>query len=452
MTPAQRFSIFHGNERARSGIRPKAAMTTENSLHNRRLFTLIAIAVMAIPLLLYGVLIERIPAVDPGLLLDSSNISRTLLVDIRSPEAFAALHLRGAVSWPMDELSTASKQGELPKAFRGKQLIVYCDSGLLSARAVSMLRRRAAAAYSLRGGLAAVNQAGKAPLSRQDMERLYEGSAPLPYQATSLFDQYALVYTDLYVRPTYILLSFLLILILWRRREQDLTALRWSMIAFLFGETARTFNSFFRTDNPLLPGNLHCYGMVLAFTFFVYALLEGLDTRVVSFSDSAKPCAAVKICPACYKNGNAPCGLKRLFLLLIPLSIVIAFMPLCAPLKAISYNTDILGAICNLSHDLAYLVYEIRYCPIAAMTLFTVAFLVLAFKKESPVALSKVWFSFGAGALAFGMMRWVLLGVYQDRMTWFTAWEEITELIFILATGITLWLFRARLLAHDQAA
>jgi hypothetical protein len=37
-------------------------------------------------------------------------------------------------------------------------------------------------------------------------------------------------------------------------------------------------------------------------------------------------------------------------------------------------------------------------------------------------------------------------------MTWFTAWEEITELIFILATGITLWLFRARLLAHDQAA
>jgi hypothetical protein len=35
----------------------------------------------------------------------------------------------------------------------------------------------------------------------------------------------------------------------------------------------------------------------------------------------------------------------------------------------------------------------------------------------------------------------ILLHTYSDNLVWFAAWEEITELIFILGTGIVLIIF-----------
>jgi hypothetical protein len=36
----------------------------------------------------------------------------------------------------------------------------------------------------------------------------------------------------------------------------------------------------------------------------------------------------------------------------------------------------------------------------------------------------------------------VLLAVYRDNLVWFAAWEEVTELLFVVAAGLILWFFR----------
>lgn len=58
-----------------------------------------------------------------------------VLLDVRTPEEFAAGHLEGARNIPLGELS--ARMGELP---RDRPVVVYCRSGARSARAVARLR------------------------------------------------------------------------------------------------------------------------------------------------------------------------------------------------------------------------------------------------------------------------------------------------------------------------
>jgi rhodanese-related sulfurtransferase len=58
------------------------------------------------------------------------------LVDVRSPEEFAAGHIEGAVNIPVHELS--GRMAELEP--KDRAVVVYCASGARSARAASDLR------------------------------------------------------------------------------------------------------------------------------------------------------------------------------------------------------------------------------------------------------------------------------------------------------------------------
>ena len=59
------------------------------------------------------------------------------LVDVRSAEEFAAGHLPGAINIPVDQLET--RVSELKS---GDEIVVYCLSGVRSARAIELLRGR----------------------------------------------------------------------------------------------------------------------------------------------------------------------------------------------------------------------------------------------------------------------------------------------------------------------
>lgn len=60
------------------------------------------------------------------------------LVDVRTPEEFAAGHLPGAVNIPVDELpQRLAELGEPEKA-----LVLYCRSGARSSRAELLLKER----------------------------------------------------------------------------------------------------------------------------------------------------------------------------------------------------------------------------------------------------------------------------------------------------------------------
>ena len=81
------------------------------------------------------------------------NHGKTVIVDVRDSEAFAASHIRDAINIPLKDLS--SRIGELAK-HKAKTVIVVCQSGAQSSRATTQLNREGfEQAYSLEGGLAA---------------------------------------------------------------------------------------------------------------------------------------------------------------------------------------------------------------------------------------------------------------------------------------------------------
>ena len=181
--------------------------------------------------------------------------------------------------------------------------------------------------------------------------------------------------------------------------------------------------------------------MVLCFALTTYAMLEAADRRFIQFSDSSKHCAALGLCRRCIKHADVPCGLQRCFLLLMPALLIVALMPFTAAPSAVSYNTRILGIAYNYSHAIVHQIYEIRFCPAVAFLLLTVALIVLALGRKEPVAKSKVFFAAGIGSLGFGFFRLILFGIYRDNLVWFDFWEEITEILFVVAVGVVLWIF-----------
>lgn len=60
------------------------------------------------------------------------------LVDVRTPEEFAAGHLPGAVNIPVDDLSLRLEELGAPE----KPVVVYCRSGGRGARAEKLLKER----------------------------------------------------------------------------------------------------------------------------------------------------------------------------------------------------------------------------------------------------------------------------------------------------------------------
>jgi rhodanese-related sulfurtransferase len=76
-----------------------------------------------------------------------------LVLDIRPQEAFAAGHVTGARHMPSDQIAKAS---ETLKKQKDKPIVVYCESGPLSASAVrELISQGFTRVCSLRGGLSA---------------------------------------------------------------------------------------------------------------------------------------------------------------------------------------------------------------------------------------------------------------------------------------------------------
>ena len=120
-------------------------------------------------------------------------------------------------------------------------------------------------------------------------------------------------------------------------------------------------NYLFGSDQSLLLEYFHSYGMVLCFGLTTFALLEGIDRRLIKLSDPQARCAALGLCQRCIKQADVPCGLRRVFLFLIPAMMIVALMPLSAALIPVSYNTTILGTFYNYSHPAMCQIFEKRY-------------------------------------------------------------------------------------------
>ena len=93
-----------------------------------------------------------VPLIEPAALKSMlSTKANFVLVDVRRPEEFAAGHIDGAITMPLDSL--AANYASLPK---NVTLVVYCRSGHRSAQAVQFLLAHGYShAVSLNGGITA---------------------------------------------------------------------------------------------------------------------------------------------------------------------------------------------------------------------------------------------------------------------------------------------------------
>ncbi|QAU33264.1 rhodanese-like domain-containing protein [Janthinobacterium sp. 17J80-10] len=81
------------------------------------------------------------------------NQGKTVVLDVRSSEDFAAGHIRNAINIPLKDLP--QRLGELEKS-RSKNIIMVCQAGVNSARASAQLDKAGfKETYSLTGGLTA---------------------------------------------------------------------------------------------------------------------------------------------------------------------------------------------------------------------------------------------------------------------------------------------------------
>jgi len=422
----------------------------------RPLLAVLAVAGFALPILLYWLVIGRAPGVSPTaakrmLAAGSGNV---VLVDIRAAEDYEAGHLDGAEGWPFAEIRALDSVKGVPTQFLGgRRLLLLCRSGITAAVAARHLRALGLTeVWKVDDGLQGwIAESAGGPGGVTAFCRLLTASGEtreLPARESSRVEQWAAALSGFVVKPFYMLLSLVLIVWLWRSAAPDLAALRRSMAAFLVGEGFCAANYLFFRDQSHLAEFLHSYGMVLAFGFAAWAILEGLDRRLVGFSDPERRCAALPLCGPCVKHAEVSCGLKRVFILLIPCAIVLGLMPLTAEPEMVSYNTAIFGAPYNWSHATVYQLFEMRFCPLYGIALLAAALLVLLARGLRGVPAAKLLFAAGLGPVGFGLFRLFLFGPYRDNLVWFAFWEEITELIFIVGAAAVLWIFRARLFAN----
>jgi hypothetical protein len=244
-------------------------------------------------------------------------------------------------------------------------------------------------------------------------------------------------------------LSAVLIIPLLKRNSSALVSLKWALVCFLVGEAFCALNCMVFQHESHLSEFLHGYGMVLCFAFASYAMIEGIDQRLLNYTDPKRKCIALGLCKNCIKYTDAPCGFQRMLYFLIASAIILGFMPFGGELRATSYNSMIHGVFYNYSHPVIYQIFETRYCPIYAIVMFVAVFLVLLAQKGDADRIFKLTVAAGLGSLGFAFFRFVLVQAFYENLVWFDFWEELTELLFVLDVGLVLWVFRHDLFRNE---
>ncbi len=401
---------------------------------------MIAIGV-TVPLLCYGLIFRglAVPKTQARQMLAAGT---AVLVDLRPAAPASATDLDGAIRWPLTSVLQSRTPADLPSALRGRKLLLLCPGGINNVRAALHLRHIGVAdAFAIRGGLqdwlAAVP--GCPPAVLLHANPVTDATIPV-FRESPVYEQWLAILTFFGVKLLYSVLSAGIAVSLWHRTEPDLAALRRAMIVFFIGEAFCFINVMVFFEDSFLLEYLHSVGMVLAFAFTVYALLEGIDSRLVHFSDDTR-CAASPLCGCCVKHGDVPCGLRLLFMLLLPALAVLAALPLSAEVHADIYNTRILGVLHTYRHPVINQIYELRILPIAAIVLLAACLIVVWRVEQRPFPVSKILFSAAAGAMGFSLFRLMVVAPFANDQVWFVAWEETTELLYVAVIAGVLLIF-----------
>ncbi len=270
------------------------------------------------------------------------------------------------------------------------------------------------------------------------------GSAALPLLEASRLTQWMVVLTAFVVKPIYMLLTLLLVVVLWRARQTDLRRLRASLLAFFVGEAACAAEYFISSGQGDGLELVHDIGMVAMFALLPWALFELFDRRLLRLTDPESPCLALRFCGRCWKRERVACGARQLFLVAIPVCALVSLLPLCAPLQKGGIRVPVLGNDVLYASSLFLQRLQFRLLPLVALAAYLIAFALLL-SGDRHTQRAALPFFLGFGATGFSLFRFVLGFSFAPMPPWADIWEEVTELLTVAAVAGLLWIFRTQL-------
>ncbi len=208
-----------------------------------KIITLILVGMIAPPLIFWA-LFMRTPSITPEKAKQILAASKedALLIDVRSKAEFEKISLKDAVNIPWNAISSESRQSLGEKLRNKKHLFLLCRSGVLSALAAKKLRQIGyTQALNVQGGMDSWLNSGKRSQNVEIMRvktPFGETDAVPRFQAT-LFEQAIICAAAFFLKPLYEIIALVLVLWLWKSREQDIAALRRSLTAFSLRENVR---------------------------------------------------------------------------------------------------------------------------------------------------------------------------------------------------------------------
>lgn len=411
----------------------------------------IFILVGIVPLIIYQLSVGRVPTVTAAeaIRLLETGGANVILLDVRDETDHQREHVDGAVHFPLIRLKQLQSAGDLPKSWQERSLLVICSTGLKSVEAAKhLLAIGASDVHNVRGG---VQEWAKAGVENPDSRFSYfvaPGKTPyLVAQTTSTVEQFLQLLTGFVIKPAHMILSILLIWVLHSRTSPDMNLVKWALVALLVGEAFCAFNFLFFNDDSLLSEHIHNAGMIMSFTLIGWAIIEGLETRVLRMGAPQKPCTIVNLCGKCDKLVGETCKGRQMFKWMLLAVILLAFLPLTIEPGHGTVSGWIFGSPYFYSELYIFQLFEARYLSVVSILFLVTGWLTLRSNTSEPIpSTSSLLAAAGIGCLGFSLFRLGLHYFYEQQVLWFSFWEEATELLYVALVAIVLWVFRQRLL------
>ncbi len=265
-----------------------------------------------------------------------------------------------------------------------------------------------------------------------------------PIHQIDQISQLSIVVAAFAVKPAYMAIAFLLVVLLGHRRERDLSLIRRGLALFFLGEAACAANYLVSGNESRWLEFLHGLGMVGMNGLVAWGFTELLDDRVIHYLDPDRACAFQKLCGTCWKRNHVACALHRVALFLAPAFAIVALIPLTAPLWPDRRVTPVFGTDVLWVRDAFNLAAQFRVYPIVGALGFVAAFgVLLSGQRRLRASLPPFFAAFGFAS--FSLFRFILEAPFLGNPAWSNWWEESIELVVVIAITVFLWCFRAQL-------
>ncbi|MFH0899714.1 MAG: rhodanese-like domain-containing protein, partial [Pseudomonadota bacterium] len=305
--------------------------------------------------------------------------SPPLVLDIRAPERYREGHISGA--W-------LASRADLEKGLvdfgvgLDHPIVVACNSGLTSIAAAAVIQGQGyRSVVSLEDGMQGWERDGH-PVETGQERSLPRKADQARHIPVSLFGKLIAVASGFVIKPIYMILSLVLILVLRRASAVGLARIRLGLVLFLAGEIFCAANYLLVGGSSLVLDVMHNVGMVFLGMLVAWGLVEIIDERFLLMTPASERCALQRFCGPCFKRQPVTCLAQRIFLLGSGVLAVVSLIPVTGAVNPRAVYATIFGTEVFYSYSLGLTLIDFRLLPFLGALFFLVAMARLAAARD----------------------------------------------------------------------